>query len=209
MVAPSDAELAAQALAGSQDACQALVARYASAVVNLAARMVHDSALAEDLAQEAFVRAFTRLETFDPGRKFSSWLFQVAHNVTVDYLRRKRLNTVPIEEASTAGHAALMSSAAASSPAAYAEQEQLARAIAQGLARIRPEYREALTLHYQQGLTHAEVGEIMDAPVGTVKTYLHRGRAELASILAKQGWGPAAGEPSKPDDGRIRKVSRD
>lgn len=87
----SDAELVRQALAGSQEAFRTLVSRYASAAVNVAARLVHDRALAEDLAQEAFVRAFARLKTYDPERRFSSWFFQVLHNVSIDYLRRRRV----------------------------------------------------------------------------------------------------------------------
>ena len=68
----SDGELARQALAGSQEAYRTLVARYASAAVNMAARLVNDRALAEDLAQEAFVKAFARLKTYDTGRRFSA-----------------------------------------------------------------------------------------------------------------------------------------
>ena len=74
-VSLSDAELAREALDGSQGAYQALVSRYASAAVNVATRLVRDRAVAEDLAQEAFVRAFARLKTFDPQRRFSAWFF--------------------------------------------------------------------------------------------------------------------------------------
>jgi RNA polymerase sigma-70 factor (ECF subfamily) len=206
-VAPSDAELATQALAGSQDACRALVSRYANAVVNLAVRFVHDRALAEDLAQEAFVRAFARLDSFDTQRRFSSWLFQIAHNVTVDHLRRRRVETVSLDGPSGADRLPLALSAPGSSPAEHAEREELARAMTGGLARIRPEYREALVLHYQEGLTHAEISAATGAPVGTVKTHLHRGRAELASLLAAEGWGPVPAP--KPAEGQVRKGNRE
>jgi RNA polymerase sigma-70 factor (ECF subfamily) len=208
-VAPSDAELASQALAGSQEAYRTLVGRYAAPAVNLAARLVHDAALAEDLAQEAFARAFARLDRYDPQKKFSSWFFQVVHNVTVDHLRRKRLSTVSLEEPAVAAQALDAAGRAAPSPAAHAEHDELARVLSEALAQVRPEYREALVLHYQEGLTHAEIGGVMGAPVGTVKTYLHRGRLELAAIMAAKGWGPAARAPSKPSDARARRVSRD
>src|ERR1700686_5583116 len=96
-VTPSDAELVQQALAGSQAAYQDLVSRYATPAVNLATRMVQDRALAEDLAQEAFVRAFERLSTYDQKRRFASWFFQILHNVTIDHLRHKRPAIVSLD----------------------------------------------------------------------------------------------------------------
>jgi RNA polymerase sigma-70 factor (ECF subfamily) len=207
-VAPSDAELAAQALAGSQAAFQSLVERYAAPAVNLAARLVQDPALAEDLAQEAFARAFARLDTYDPQRRFSSWLFQVVHNVAVDHLRRRRLNTVSLDVPGRPEGPALASDPAAS-PAAHAERVELERVVGAALLRVRPEHREALVLFYQEGLTHAEIAAVIGAPVGTVKTFLHRGRAELAALLSAAGWGPQSALPPKPSEPGIRKGNRD
>lgn len=141
---PSDADLATEALAGSQEAYRELVSRYATAAVNLSARLVRDRALAEDLAQKAFVRAFTRLASYDPRRKFSSWFLQVVHNVAVDHLRRKRLSTVPLDDPPATNQLTLSASSTEPSPAAHAEREELRRALEQALAAIRPEYREAL-----------------------------------------------------------------
>jgi len=185
-----------------------LVERYASAAVNLAARLVRDRTLAEDLAQEAFIRAFGRLESFDRERKFSSWFFQVVHNVVVDHLRRRRLTTVSLDE--PAGLAFPLAGASAlPSPADHAEREELGRAMARALELLRPEYRECLILHYREGLTHAEVGAASGIPVGTVKTHLHRGRAELAEILAAQGWGPRSASAAKPTAPDLRRADRE
>ena len=185
----SDAELARQALAGSQDAFRMLVTRYASAAVNVAARLVHDRALAEDLALEAFVRAVARLKTYDPERKFSSWFFQVLHHVAIDYLRRKRLDTVSLDTLESAGYAG-PPTAPSASPAAEAERSALGAALSAALLQLRPEYREPLVLRYQQGLAVGEIAGILELPEGTVKTYLHRGRKELAGILEAAGWKP-------------------
>jgi RNA polymerase sigma-70 factor (ECF subfamily) len=73
---------------------------------------------------------------------------------------------------------------------------ELASAIGAALSRIRPDYREVVVLRYQEGLTQPEIAEILGLPAGTVKTYLHRARKELAEILAAQGWGPASAEPT-------------
>ena len=182
----SDAELVRQALGGSQAAYRELVSRYASAAVNVAARLVRDRALAEDLAQEGFVRAFARLRTFDPRRRFSAWFFQVLHNVAVDYLRQRRVETVPLDVTNAEGHVAL--SAGAPSPEAEAERSELASALEGALSRLRHEYREAVVLRYQQGLTVQEIADVLGVPEGTVKTFLYRARKELAAMLSEAGW---------------------
>ena len=186
----SDADLARQAIAGSQAAYRTLVARYASAAVNVAARLVHDRTLAEDLAQEAFARAFARLRSYDPERRFSAWFFQVLHNVAVDHLRRKRLDTVSLDALQEAGYAGPSTAPSSSQPEADLDRAALGSALARALARIRPEYREAIVLRYQQDLTIEEIAGVLERPEGTVKTYLHRGRKELAAILSAAGWSP-------------------
>ena len=186
----SDAELARQAVEGSQAAYHTLVSRYASAAVNVATRLVRDRALAEDLAQEAFVRAFARLKTFDPQRRFSAWFFQVLHNVAVDYLRRRRIETTSLDAVETGGHAARSVTDPGPSPEAEAERRALGAALDAALTSLRADYREAVILRYQEGLTVQEVASVLEVPEGTVKTYLHRARKELAALLSAAGWKP-------------------
>ena len=187
----SDAELARRALAGSQAAYSELVERYASPAVNVAVRLVNDRALAEELAQEAFVRAFARLGTYDQERRFSSWFFQILHNVSIDYLRRRRVETISLDALLTAGHAGPAAEDPSSSPESEAERRELAAALTHAMGRLRQEFREAVVLKYQQGLSVDEIAIILGVPEGTVKTYLHRARRELATILSAAGWGPA------------------
>ena len=188
-VAASDAELAREALAGSEAAYRELVTRYATPAVNFIFRFVRDRALAEDLAQEGFLRVYQRLNTFDPERKFSSWFFQVLRNITIDYLRINRLPTSSLDELTEAGNQGATVDRDSASPEELAGQSELATAMGAALSRIRPEYREVVVLRYQEGLTQPEIAEILGIPSGTVKTYLHRARKELAGILAEQGWG--------------------
>lgn len=187
-VTPSDAELVQQALAGSQAAYRDLVTRYATPAVNLATRMVRDRAVAEDLAQEAFARAFERLSTYDQERRFASWFFQILHNLTIDYLRRKRPTMVSLEDLEEIGHPTLNATSACRSPEVQAEQAGLARAMDAALGHLRPEYREVVVLRYREDLSVQEIADIMSVPSGTVKTYLYRARKELGSILLAQGW---------------------
>ena len=187
-VPTSDAELVQQALAGSQTAHRDLVTRYATPAVNLATRMVRDREVAEDLAQEAFIRAFERLSTYDQERRFVSWFFQILHNVAIDYLRRKRPPMVSFDELEEIGHPAVDPSSKKLSPDVQAEQAELARAVEAALNLVRPEYREVVILRYREDLSVQEIAGIMSLPLGTVKTYLYRARKELASILSAQGW---------------------
>jgi len=187
-VAPSDAELARDALAGSEAAYRDLVARYATPAVNFIYRLIRDRALAEDLAQEGFLRVYQRLSTYDSQRKFSSWFLQVLRNITIDYLRVNRVPTASLDELEEGGHRGAAVDRESASPEQAAQQGELAQAMSAALSRIRPEYREVVVLRYQEGLTHPEIAEILGLPSGTVKTYLHRARKELAEILAEVGW---------------------
>ncbi|HVS00160.1 MAG TPA: sigma-70 family RNA polymerase sigma factor [Thermoanaerobaculia bacterium] len=193
----TDAELVAMALTGSQEAFRELVVRFERPVYSLVARMVHDPSTAEDLAQEIFVKAFRRLDTYDPARKLSSWLFKIAHNTTIDFLRRGAPETVPLEaeEDDRGGLAAVLSDAGAEDPGAAAERRQMARALERAIAGLRPEYREPVLLRYVEGLAYQEICELTGQPLGTVKTNLHRARKELAAAMTALGWAP----PDAPD----------
>jgi RNA polymerase sigma-70 factor (ECF subfamily) len=189
-VPPTDAELVRDALAGSQAAYRTLVARYASAAINVAARLVHDRAVAEELAQDAFVRAFARLGSYDPERKFSAWFFRVLHNLVIDHLRRRRVPTVSLETLTADGYQGPID-AGVLSPEDELERRALGAALESALSRLRPDYREVMVLRYQQGLTVDEIARALQLPEGTVKTFLHRARKELAGLLAAAGWKPA------------------
>ena len=91
---PSDRALAAKAARGHQGAFRELLERYERPVFSLIYRMVRDRALAEDLSQEAFIRAFKAIRSYNPAYKFSSWMFKIANNLTIDHLRRRRIETV-------------------------------------------------------------------------------------------------------------------
>ncbi len=190
LVALADSQLAAQALEGSQSAYRDLVARYARPVFNLIVRLGRDPTLAEDLAQETFIRAFRSLATFDTRRRFSPWLFKIAHNTSVDALRRKSLDTVPLDFAVPPGSVSSTHGAAVTAVDPL-ERASLAQALDQALARLRPEYREAVVLRYYEELSYDDIAEVMSIPVGTAKTYVHRARKELADELEAAGWGSA------------------
>jgi RNA polymerase sigma-70 factor (ECF subfamily) len=189
----SDPELVRATLAGSQEAFRELVARFERPVFGLIVRMVGDAETAEDLAQEVFVKAYRALATYDPARKLASWLFKIAHNATIDHLRRSVPESVPLEgDDEGRDLLATLSDAAAESPAAAAERRAMARALERAIRGLRPDYREAVVLRYVEGQSYEEIAEALAQPLGTVKTNLHRARKQMAVALSAQGWGPAA-----------------
>lgn len=185
----SDEELVRLALAGSSDAYRQLVNRFQKPVISLIARMVGDLSLAEDLAQESFVRAFDRLASFDASRKFSSWLFKIAHNRTLDHLRLKKPKTVPLEPAGGDGERfEVLEAPEASGPYRRAESAELASTIDLALAAMRENYREILVLRFQGGLRYHEIAEVTGLSMAAVKVQLHRARKQLAKELAARGF---------------------
>jgi RNA polymerase sigma-70 factor (ECF subfamily) len=168
------------------------VRRYERPVLSLIVRMVRDPVTAEDLAQETFVKAFRNLRRYDPRRRLASWLFKIAHNTTLDHLRRKRLDTVPLEAGDETGGEAweVLEAPATEAPERRAESAELLAALEQGIARLKPNYREILLLRFREGLAYQEIAEVTGLPMGTVKIQLHRARKRLARELERLGHGP-------------------
>jgi RNA polymerase sigma-70 factor, ECF subfamily len=189
----TDAELVAGALKGSQDAYRELVKRFERPVYSLIVRMVQDPATAEDLAQEVFVKAFRRLNTYDPQWKFSSWLFKIAHNTTIDHLRKGTPETVPLEaeedDKGKGSLSAVLADETVEGPQAAAERRDLARSLERAISSLRPEYRQAVLMFYAHGASYQDICEVTGLPLGTVKTNLHRARKELAQAMTSLGWG--------------------
>jgi len=189
---PEDLDLVRGALAGSQEAYRDLVLRYQRPVLGLIRRMVGAPAVAEELAQEVFLKAFRALGSFDQSRKFSSWLFKIAHNTSIDQLRRRELDTVPLEtpDQDAPNLVEVLPDTGSETPEGRAERRDLALAIEGAVFHLRPEYREVVLLRYQEGLSYEEIAEVASLPLGTVKTHLFRARKAMAGHLESRGWGP-------------------
>ena len=194
LAAAPDAQVVTQALSGHQHAANEIVRRYQRPVFNLIVRMVQDAATAEDLAQEAFAKTFRGLRTFDLRLRFAAWILKIAHNTTLDYLRRHRPHLVPLDVPTHEDGWSLaeqLPDVAGVSPERAVEHRQLTAALDAAIDLLRPEYRRVVVLRYQEDLDYTEIAEVMGVPLGTVKTFLHRARQALAGELRKTGWGPA------------------
>jgi RNA polymerase sigma-70 factor (ECF subfamily) len=186
----TDQEVVLLARSGREPAYRELVRRYERPIFALLYRMVRDRELAEDLAQETFVKALNAIESYRPEFKFSSWIFKIANNAAIDHLRRRELDTLSLDgsphaETPEAMQAtALQIGARQESPLDAVEARELGGAIEAAIGRLRPEYRSCILLRHVEGRAYEEIAEILDLPLGTVKTYIHRARNELRLALA-------------------------
>ncbi|MBA3467473.1 MAG: sigma-70 family RNA polymerase sigma factor [Gemmatimonadaceae bacterium] len=185
----SDQQVVVFAQQGREDAYRELISRYERPVFSLVFRMVRDRETAEDLAQETFIKVLNNIDRYRPEFKFSSWLFKIANNITIDHLRRRQLDTISMEgapDAVTAESARATSIAVASSAPSALEQlesRELGGAIEKAIAKLRPEYRACIILRHVEDYSYDEIAEIVKLPLGTVKTYIHRARQELRESL--------------------------
>lgn len=177
MVVDNDRELTERARQGERPALTRLTNQYKERVHALILRIVDDSARAEELTFEAFNRAFRNLDSFRGEAKFSSWLYRIAVNVALAERARKRLNQVSLSEAEylAADHS--------TRPDVAYQSLFCSRVVDKALSELPPHYETALRLFYLRGVGYVEIAEMMRIPMGTVKTYLHRGKRALKEIL--------------------------
>jgi RNA polymerase sigma-70 factor, ECF subfamily len=186
----TDQDLVARAQRGSEAAYRELLGRYQRPVFSLIYRMVRDREQAEDLAQETFVKIFNNIERYDPRYKFSSWIFKIASNQTIDFLRKREPDTVSIDGSRHAETPDQVESTRITpvsrdeTPEEYVEAKELGAEIERAIGELRPDYRTAILLRHVEGRPYEEIAEIMEVPLGTVKTFIHRARGELRDALA-------------------------
>ena len=190
LIPATDHELIALARTGSEKAYRELLDRYQRPVFSLVYRMVRDQELAEDLAQETFVKVFNHLDRFNPKYKFSSWIFKIASNLAIDTLRKREPDTVSLDGSRHAETPDEIESSRITvesrdeNPEEFLEAKELGQEIEQAIGKLRPEYRTAILLRHVEGRAYEEIAEIMSLPLGTVKTFIHRARGELRETLA-------------------------
>ena len=181
----SDDELVQRVQKGETRLYAQLVARYQDAVYGMARRFVRSRSDAEDLAQEAFLRAYRGLEGFKREARFSTWLYRITWNLCADWLRRHRGRAaVSMDDARELADGAVNLEA----DAVDAEDRRAVRA---ALERLDERYRSVVTLLYYQKLSYEEIAEVLQCPLKTVETRLYRARKRLKASLQKAGVGGA------------------
>ncbi len=174
-----------QARQGDQAAFGMLIEAYQGPVYNLAYRMLNHAGEAEEAAQEAFIRAYTRLDSYDPQHKFSTWMLSITSNYCIDILRKRRAILLSIDEPLPA-HPALMSDRE-NSPEAQTVHGELSDMVQTLLQQLPEDYRQAVVLRYWYEMSYEEIAEVMQTSVSAIKSRLFRARRLLAQAGIDMG----------------------
>ncbi|MBS4196591.1 RNA polymerase sigma factor SigW [Lederbergia citri] len=172
-------------LKGDQEAFGEIVELFKDKVFHLCYRMLGNRHEAEDIAQEAFVRAYVNIHSFNQGRKFSTWLYRIATNLCIDRIRKKKPDYyLDAELAGTEGLTMYSQIAAeGKSPDSEVETIELQERVQQEILRLPDKYRIVIILRYIDDLSLNEISEVLEMPIGTVKTRIHRAREALRKQL--------------------------
>ncbi|MBS3784044.1 MAG: sigma-70 family RNA polymerase sigma factor [Anaerolineae bacterium] len=162
-----------------------LVEAYQDPVYNLAYRMLGNGPEAEDAAQEAFIRAYRHLASYDPRRPFSTWLFSIASHYCIDRLRRRRIDWLPLKE--EIAEPVRLASASPNPESVVTERDREAW-IQELMSDLSPQDRAAVILHYWYDYPYKEIAEILGLTVSAVKSRLYRARRALADQMEGEAY---------------------
>ena len=184
---PEDRELVRRALEGEEAAFATIVRRYERGLFNLALRMVRDAEQARDLTQEIFLRVHRSLARYDPVYPFPSWIYRVGSNLCIDWIRRRKLDTVSLDAPVGGDEDGPVREIAGDvpDPEAILIEGERGRLLGEALAKLPEMHRLMLLLRHQRDLSYEEIAVALDVPLGTVKARIHRAREALRRILER------------------------
>ncbi len=182
MLDSSDADLARHARQGMVEAYGELVRRHQTSVFNVCYRLLADLAEAEDMSQEAFVRAHRRLDTFDPERPFGPWIRRVAANLCLNRLQLKLPTQVGLEDEDD-----LPATDPPPGPEQIHEAHERSQAVRAAILSLPPHYRAVVELRHFHDLSYEEIARALRLPVSDVRSHLFRARRQLARRLTPDG----------------------
>jgi RNA polymerase sigma-70 factor, ECF subfamily len=179
---------------GSAEALAELVTRYQDSVYNLCYRLCHHQTEALDLAQSAFLKALEALPRFEARAKFSTWLYRIAVNVALSQRRRsRRRQCLSLDSAGGEVRDERVNNGTVS-PSEPLERQEMQERIGAALARVDVEFRVAVVLKDIEGMDYSEIAGILEVPIGTVKSRIHRGRVMLRELMTSERTEVATGQ---------------
>ena len=189
MTREEESRIVQKVLRGDVNAFEKLVLEYEKSVYNIALRMTGNSEDASDMTPEAFIKAYNSLQSFRGDSKFSVWLYRIATNVCLDFLRsRSRKPTVSLSVEDNEGEEVQLDVADESqSPELLLDRQMTRESVRRGLETLSPEYRQILLLREIQGLSYDEISQALGLEVGTVKSRIFRARKKLCAFLLQDG----------------------
>lgn len=182
-------KLVRRAQKGDAAAFEQLVELHSARIYSIALRMVGDPTDAEDLAQEAFLRIWRSLDSFNMDAKFSTWAYRLTTNVCIDFLRKeKKNNTVPLFTEDDDGEETELPVADERySPEQQLQQQELRRSVNEAMEQLDPQYRQILSMRELGGLSYDEIAEQLGLKAGTVKSRISRAREQMRKLLLSSG----------------------
>lgn len=174
-----------EALAGDQRAYERLVGKYQGPLRRHVGKMVRDQQQVDDLVQEAFVKAFGSIESYNPDYAFSTWLYRIATNHTIDYIRKKKLPTRSIDKPIQTRDGELQMELPDSTyrPDKAVVRDQRNAILREAIEALPPKYHRVIVMRHQEEMTYDEIATELDLPLGTVKAHIFRARALLNKTL--------------------------
>ncbi|MCT4560998.1 MAG: sigma-70 family RNA polymerase sigma factor [Crocinitomicaceae bacterium] len=184
-----DLELVELAQKGDQVAYSKLLERYRESVYFTMLKMIKNADDAEDLTIEAFGKAFNRIGQYSPNFAFSTWLFKIASNNCIDFIRKKRVKVTSMDTGMTNSDGEVIYFDASSDtldPHETMMQKQKVHAMREIVSKLKPRYRELIEKRYFEELSYEEIAEELNLPLGTVKAQLFRARDFLSNMMEHQ-----------------------
>lgn len=170
---------------GDVDAIAAMMERYQHRLYRYLLRLLREPATAEDVFQQTWIKVMDRIRSFDPSHSFEGWLFAIAHNLAIDYLRRYRPESLDEPLPSGDSRAELLAGCGPDALDKLLAQERAA-GLARAMTTLPLVFREVLTLRFEEEMKLEEVAALLGLPLGTVKTRLHRALKHLRRTLENQ-----------------------
>lgn len=177
----TDEEIAEKIQAGNSELFGILVNRYREKIKRYAKKFLFNYEDAEDLAQQAFLKTYININSFDPQRKFSPWVYRIAHNEFINAIKKRKREPLSFFDTDTI----FPHPTAKENPLKDSERAEISRVINQCLGQLNAKYREPLILYYLEGFDYNEIADIMRIPVSTVGVRLKRGKEKLKSLCEK------------------------
>ena len=183
-----DREFITKALGGDQQAYRDLENKYRQAITRHVGKMVRDKRQVEDLVQEAFIKTFTSLKSYSADYAFSTWLYKIATNHTIDYLRKKKLQTLSIDKPVQTKDGELQMELPDTTwrPDRHIVADQRNVIIGEAIEQLPEKYHRVIVMRHQQELSYEEIATKLELPLGTVKAHIFRARALLYKYLKDQ-----------------------
>ncbi len=184
----TDGELITKAIGGREDGFEELVRRYQRPITAYVYRMLNNYDASLDVTQEVFIKVYNSLERYSSDYKFSTWLYRIAHNAAIDFMRKNSVNPQSLEAENADGSFQLQIESPNPTPEQERERSEWRKEIESVVKCLPTVYRELILLRHAQDLSYDEIAEITNLPLGTVKNRLFRAREMMREIFNDRGF---------------------